>query len=99
MAGQRPIRPWPGANRALSRADGPALPHLLRIYTDTEINANVKPERLSVAKKDIRSTISSDGMDMIFLAGCVEVAATFRARAAGSNLRSAPRLRSVDGAR
>lgn len=54
MACQRSIRPWPG-RIALSHAlIGPASPRLLRIYTDTEINANVKPERLSVAKKDIR---------------------------------------------
>ena len=30
---------------------------LIRISTDTEINVKAKPERLSVAEKDIRCTI------------------------------------------
>ena len=32
----------------------------VRISTETEINENVKPQRLSVAGKDIRRTMSGD---------------------------------------
>jgi hypothetical protein len=43
-----------GAHSAFARG---RCNRLIRISTDTEINVKVKPERLSVAEKDIRCTI------------------------------------------